>query len=79
MTLGGACVRRRGLRGRGTGCAYRATSFIRNYLPPQDHRRALGIGLLQGPRGWHFLMSEVALQRTSDGREWGPSRDRKGP
>ena len=29
--------------------------------PPQDHRRALGIGLLQGPRRRQFLMSEVPL------------------
>ena len=29
--------------------------------PPQDHRRALGIGLLHGLRGWRFLMSEVPL------------------
>ena len=27
----------------------------------QDHRRALGIGLLLGPRGRRFLMSEVLL------------------
>ena len=26
---------------------YRGTSLIRNCLPPQDHHRALGIGLLR--------------------------------
>jgi hypothetical protein len=30
--------------------------------PPQDHHRALGMGLLQGPREGLFLMSEVTLQ-----------------
>ena len=29
--------------------------------PPQDHHRALGMVLQQGPRGWRFLMSEVPL------------------
>jgi hypothetical protein len=29
--------------------------------PPQDHRRAIGIGLLHGPRRRRFLMSEVPL------------------
>jgi len=29
--------------------------------PPKDHHRALGIGLLSGPRGERFLMSEVSL------------------
>ena len=33
---------------------------------PQDFRRALDIGLLQGPRGALFLMNEVILQ--SQGR-----------
>ena len=28
---------------------------------PQDHHRALGIGVLQGPGGWRFLLSEVHL------------------
>jgi len=32
-----------------------------NLPPPYDHRRALGIGLLQGPRRGVFLMSEVPL------------------
>ena len=27
--------------------------------PPQDHHRALGVGLLLGPRESRFLMSEV--------------------
>jgi len=40
---------------------YRGTSLIRNRLPPQDHRRAIGIGLLEGPMGRRFLMSEVPL------------------
>jgi len=37
------------------------TSLIRNSPPPQDHHRALGIFLLQGPRGALFLMNEVTL------------------
>ena len=40
---------------------YRGTSLIRNCSPPEDHRRVLGIGLRQGPRGRLFLMSEVPL------------------
>ena len=28
---------------------------------PQNHHRALGIGLLQGPRGGQFIMGEVPL------------------
>ena len=40
---------------------YWDTSLIRNSPPPQDHYRALGIVLLQGPRGARFLMSEVPL------------------
>jgi len=45
----------------------RALVGIQGYLahkklpPPYDHRRALGIGLLQGPRRMPFLMSEVPL------------------
>ena len=31
-----------------------------------DRHRALGIGLLKGPRGWLFLMSEVPLQPTDE-------------
>ena len=31
---------------------------------PLDHHRALGIGLLQGPRGKRFIMSEVPLYCT---------------
>ena len=41
--------------------AYRGTSLIRNSTPPQDHHRALGIVLLWGPRGRHFLMSKIPL------------------
>jgi len=40
---------------------YRGTSLIRNSAPPQDHHRALGIVLLQGPRRRVFLMSEIPL------------------
>ena len=42
-------------------------SCLQGYLahkkqpPPHDHHRALGIVLLQGPRGALFLMSEVPL------------------
>jgi len=37
------------------------TSLIRNCHPPQDHHRALGMALLQGPMGGGVLMSEVPL------------------
>jgi len=40
---------------------YRDTSLIRNDPPPLGHPKNVGIGLLQGPRGRHFLMSEVSL------------------
>ena len=38
--------------------------YLAHKKPPPlyDHRRGLGLGLLKGPRGWHFLMSEVPLQ-----------------
>ena len=39
----------------------RGTSLIRNTPPPQGHYIALGKVLLQGPRRWSFLMSEVPL------------------
>ena len=39
---------------------YRSTSLIRT-PPPQDHCVALGMGLLQGPKGLPLLMSEVPL------------------
>jgi hypothetical protein len=47
----------------GADCpAYRGTSLIRNRPPPpKEHHRALGTGLLQGPGGVHFLVSEVPL------------------
>jgi len=41
--------------------------WVQGYLahkkrtPPWDYHRALGTGLLQGPRGGRFLMSEVPL------------------
>ena len=38
---------------------YRGTSLIKNSTPPYDHHRDLDIGLLEGPRGALFLMSEV--------------------
>jgi hypothetical protein len=44
---------------------YRGTSLIRNTPPTWGHRRALGIVLLQGPRGALFLMSEVPLLQVS--------------
>ena len=34
--------------------------------PPYDHRRALGIGLLYGPMGGAFLVSEVPLYEGTD-------------
>ena len=40
---------------------YRVTSPVRNSQPPQDHHRAIGIVLRQGPRGALFLMIEVPL------------------
>ena len=44
-----------------------ASPQVQGYLahkkrrPPQDHHRILGIGLLKGPTGGLFLMSEVPL------------------
>ena len=49
-------------RKKGTHRPYRGISLIRNsdpLGPPWDPPRTLGIGLLQGPSGWRFLMSEV--------------------
>ena len=40
---------------------YRGTSPIRNSPPPPGFHRALGIFLLQGPRGALFLMGEAPL------------------
>jgi hypothetical protein len=40
---------------------YSDTSLMRNSTPFQDHHKALGIVLLQGPRRKRFLMSEVPL------------------
>ena len=41
---------------------HRLQGYLAHQLPPpQDHRRALGIGLLKGPEEWQFLMSEVTL------------------
>ena len=40
---------------------HRGTSLIRNSSPPQDHHRALGIFLVQGPRGALSRMSKVPL------------------
>ena len=39
----------------------RGTSLIRNCPPPQGHCRAPDTGLLKGPRGWQFRLSEVPL------------------
>ena len=39
----------------------RGNSLIRNRHPPKDLHRALGIGLLYGPRKGLFLMSKVPL------------------
>jgi len=41
--------------------AYRGTSLIRKRPPPYDHHRPLGVSLLYGPRGGHFLMIELPL------------------
>ena len=43
------------------GWDYRVTSLIRNNNPPQGHHKALGIFLLQDPRGARFFMSKVPL------------------
>ena len=56
--LGSGLQRRE--RGRG-GLAHRGTSLIRNRPPHQEYHRALGIALLQDPKGRHFLVSEVPL------------------
>ena len=39
--------------------------YLAHEKPPlsEDHRMALGICLLQGPRGVRFLISEVTLYR----------------
>ena len=47
------------LKGGGTSTLYRGTSLTRN--TPQDHHRSLGTGLLYGPTGGLFLMTEVPL------------------
>ena len=39
----------------------RGTSLIRKRPPPSDLHRTIGIGVLKGPRGGPFLMSEVLL------------------
>ena len=39
----------------------------KNRTPPKDGHRSLGMVLLQGPRGWRFLMSEVPLSRVRMG------------
>jgi len=44
---------------------YRGISLIRDINPLQGHHRALGIVLLQSPKGALFLMSEVSLYRPS--------------
>ena len=49
---------------------YRGTSLIRNRPLPYDPPMTLGLGLLQGPRGGRFLMSQAPLHRdliTDDG------------
>ena len=45
----------------GEALVNRGTLLIRKRHPPQEHRRILGLGLLQGPREGLFLMSEVPL------------------
>jgi hypothetical protein len=40
---------------------YRDTSLIESNLSSEDHHMALGLVLLNGPRGGLFLMSEVPL------------------
>ena len=47
------------------------TLLMRNCAPPLDHHRALGIGLLQGPRRKHFLMSEVPMYGLQNTPVWG--------
>jgi len=44
---------------------YRGTSLARKRPPPQDPPRILGVGLLSGLRGVHFLVSEVPLYLSS--------------
>ena len=67
-TLGGQARRPQGrvATGRGTPSTlnpqpYRGTLLMRNRNHPQDHYRALGIGLLEGSMVERFLMSEVPL------------------
>ena len=40
---------------------YRGTSLIKDSPPSYGHRRALGMFVLQGPKGAPFLMIEVPL------------------
>jgi len=40
---------------------YTGTSLMRNSPSPWGHHRAVGIVLLQGPRGALFLMSEAPM------------------
>ena len=40
---------------------YRGTSLMRNRRRPQDHHRAIDMGLLWGPRRKRFFMREVPL------------------
>ena len=52
-----------GARQGGTLRAKRVQGYLAHKKPPppQDFHRALGIVLLQGPKGARFLMSEVPL------------------
>ena len=49
------------------GCVLQGYFAHQKTPPPQDHPRALGIGLQEGPRGEGFLMSEVTLYLPSAG------------
>ena len=40
---------------------YLGSQVVDVWVPPWDSPRTLGIGLRQGPRGLHFLVSEVPL------------------
>ena len=45
----------------GSAPHYRGTPLIRKHPNPQEHHRAIGIGLMKGPTGRRFLRSELFL------------------
>ena len=54
-------LRMKGDESRDTVLAPQEYLVQKKHPSPWDHHRSLGIGLLQGPTGWVFLVSEVPL------------------